>query len=379
MEDLLNFSSFDETDLFEAILPSNESSEPQSDNQSQRNSLTNPDIQSTIKKNPNLITNYQKWRYFLLTWKRLELLKLDWARRKLFMEYINTPELYMQFCENYKKEVLVPVLKYLVRKNDTKSFYDNLVDFKQPILLPQNVSELESKIKQLLRLFEKLELSMIDETVQRIQKELKLVLSERARDENTLTTDLWKKTVMKEEFTINKPHIANEFAQSFFNLAKSEEIKVGNGNETRLVYSIDELNLKDCLTRLGTLIQEREKSNYEQYALYYENLLRQQHQQLYNKEREIVSLKDKIEAKKNEMNIEVECQMADVCYEIIMEITALRAKMSEVISSKDKMEVELRHKVKKEFIDLVTDLVNVNTNLKSQLDLFKYIKFIFLK
>lgn len=371
MEDLLNFSALDETDVFEAILCSNESTGEKliSDKQSPRNSLTNPDSTRTIKKNPNLIINYKKWRYFLLTWKRLELFKLDWARRKLFMEHINTTELYIQFCENYKKEVLVPVLKYLVRKNDAKDFYDNLVDFKQPILLPQNVSELESKIKQLLRLFEKLELSMIDETVQRVQKELKLVLSERARDENTLTTDLWKKTVMKEEFTINKPHIANEFFQSFLNLAKSEKIKVDN--ETRLVYTIDEACLKDCLTRLGTLVQEREKSNYEQYAMFYENLLRQQHQQLYIKEREIMSLKDKIEAKKNEMNIEVECQMADICYEIIMEITALRAKMSEVISSKDKLEVELRHKVKKEFIDLVTDLVNVNTSLKSQLDLFK--------
>ena len=36
---------------------------------------------------------------------------------------------------------------------------------------------------------------MIDETVQRVQKELKLVTTEGVREENTLTTELWKKTV----------------------------------------------------------------------------------------------------------------------------------------------------------------------------------------
>jgi hypothetical protein len=36
---------------------------------------------------------------------------------------------------------------------------------------------------------------MINETVQRIQKEMKLVLAERSRDDNTLTNDLWRKAV----------------------------------------------------------------------------------------------------------------------------------------------------------------------------------------
>ncbi len=52
-------------------------------------------------------------------------------------------------------------------------------------------------------------------------------------------------------------------------------------------------------------------------------------------------------------------------------MTALRSKITEVTESKENLEKELRDKVKKEFIDLVNDLVNVNTNLKSQLDLFK--------
>jgi hypothetical protein len=38
---------------------------------------------------------------------------------------------------------------------------------------------------------------MIDETVQRVQRDMKLVLAERSREESTLTTDLWKKSVIK--------------------------------------------------------------------------------------------------------------------------------------------------------------------------------------
>lgn len=49
------------------------------------------------KKQIQLFNNYNKWRFFLLTWKRLELLKLDWARRKLSVEDINNSELYQKY------------------------------------------------------------------------------------------------------------------------------------------------------------------------------------------------------------------------------------------------------------------------------------------
>lgn len=44
-----------------------------------------------------ILKNYEKWHYFLITWKRCELLKLDWGRRKLGVENINTPELYAKY------------------------------------------------------------------------------------------------------------------------------------------------------------------------------------------------------------------------------------------------------------------------------------------
>lgn len=49
------------------------------------------------KANCLTIENYRKWHHFLMTWKRCELLKLDWGRRKLGVENINTPNLYAKY------------------------------------------------------------------------------------------------------------------------------------------------------------------------------------------------------------------------------------------------------------------------------------------
>jgi hypothetical protein len=45
---------------------------------------------------------------------------------------------------------------------------------------------------------------MIDETTNRLQKENKLVLAERGREEGTLATDLWKKPVSIRNFNDSK-------------------------------------------------------------------------------------------------------------------------------------------------------------------------------
>lgn len=55
------------------------------------------EIAAELISNCPVIQNYAKWHYFLITWKRCELLKLDWGRRKLGVENINTPELYSKY------------------------------------------------------------------------------------------------------------------------------------------------------------------------------------------------------------------------------------------------------------------------------------------
>jgi len=49
------------------------------------------------KEKSPLIVNYSKWHEFLLIWKKLELLKLHWGRRKLAIESINTPDLFGKY------------------------------------------------------------------------------------------------------------------------------------------------------------------------------------------------------------------------------------------------------------------------------------------
>ena len=235
---------------------------------------------------------------------------------------------------------------------------------------------------------------MIDETMQRVQKEIKLVLTERTREENTLTTDLWKKTVsifatqclnllfcllfveintkiMKEEFTINKPHIANEFSGMLYQILEADSARTAKEPFNNIVYTVKENDLKKCLIKLGNMVQERERTNFEQYTMFYENLLRLQHQVMYSKERQVDALKNSLAEQQASVNVEVQTQMADVCYDLIMEITALRSKMNEINETREHYGKEIRDKIKGEFIDLVTDLVSLNSKLKSQLDEFK--------
>ena len=109
--------------------------------------------------------------------------------------------------EAYNQDILIPILKTLVSNAQTKEFYENIVDFRQPILLPAEVCELESKQKQIGRLLEKLESHMIEETCERVRAETKLVIAERNRDENTLPTDLWRQHVNIYSSMYTIPHL----------------------------------------------------------------------------------------------------------------------------------------------------------------------------
>jgi hypothetical protein len=43
------------------------------------------------------LLNYAKIRCFLITWKRLEVLKMDWTRRKMLIENFNDGNLFSKF------------------------------------------------------------------------------------------------------------------------------------------------------------------------------------------------------------------------------------------------------------------------------------------
>ena len=70
-----------------------------------------------------------------------------------------------------------------------------LVSDDEPLSTPPGATEMELKVKQVIRLLENLECTMIYDVIRRISREHTLVVSERGRDDATLPTDLWKKPV----------------------------------------------------------------------------------------------------------------------------------------------------------------------------------------
>ena len=73
--------------------------------------------------------------------------------------------------------------------------YEGMVADNEPIVAPQGTAEMELRAKQLVKLLEGLELHMIHELQKKVAREHSLVLAERAREEGTLPTDVWKKPV----------------------------------------------------------------------------------------------------------------------------------------------------------------------------------------
>jgi hypothetical protein len=120
---------------------------------------------------------------------------------------------------------------------------------------------------------------------------------------------------MKEEFTIHRSHIADKFAQMMHSSMKKID---ADDSSSESMLAISESTFVNCLSKLGTMLLERERSNYEQYTMYYENMLRQHHQLLYAREREIKAMENTLQIKNDEMEIEVKCQMTEAAYDLIM-------------------------------------------------------------
>ena len=54
----------------------------------------NESISNPLKQFSLALVNYAKIYNFLITWKRLEVLKLDWIRRKTLIDAVNDPNVY---------------------------------------------------------------------------------------------------------------------------------------------------------------------------------------------------------------------------------------------------------------------------------------------
>ncbi|CAB4034072.1 Hypothetical predicted protein, partial [Paramuricea clavata] len=176
----------------------------------------------------------------------------------------------------FKIDVLQPVYQQIALKKGIANDYavSSTVSDDEPLATPPGTTDMELKIKQLVRLLENFECSMISDVIRKISREHTLVLTERGREDATLPTDLWKRPVMKETTTIEKPHLVENYVQSLM----ADHVE----NDDTITFPKTHFNL--CLVKLASETMVRERSCFNGYAMYYENLLRHQHQLLYTKE-----------------------------------------------------------------------------------------------
>ncbi|XP_071997916.1 uncharacterized protein [Engystomops pustulosus] len=290
---------------------------------------------------------------FLILWKQLEFFKEQWGKQKLHVEEINTVCLHRQFSELYRDEIFYPTMKALAWQMGKEEEFEGLTLRSQVVLPPKGASEIEIRVRQLQKIMESLETDMIHDVQRKIAKEMTLVISERAKDGRGVPTELWKKPVMKENFSPGRPQIVEKFVQ----LLMSER----RGNSTEVTFNQE--HLEHCLTSLACDIMAREQSNFESYSMFYETLLQQEHQMLYQKEQEMLVFKN--ERRPNEIGLS---ENADMSHELMIEITALRAKLQNAEEEMMTCRETKKKQVQDEYEALIRTLFAACVSLKSRID-----------
>ncbi|XP_019375660.1 PREDICTED: transmembrane protein FLJ37396 isoform X2 [Gavialis gangeticus] len=249
------------------------------------------------------LTSCTLMKSFLIIWKQLSVLKAEWGRLKLKVEDINTVPLYRRFSELYCTDILLPAMKTIARRMDIEDEFEELVISSQSILPPKGASEIEIKMCQLQKLLESLEIHMIHDVQRKINQEMTLVTSERAREESGLPTELWKHRVMQENFSVIRPQIVETFVQRL--MENSQE------SDAEELYAVEE------------------------------------------------------DGKQTEVTLS---QIAELSHEMIMEVTALRARVADIESEKLSLKEKIRKEVQDEYETLVRNLFVTCVQLKGKLD-----------
>ncbi|KAM7171725.1 coiled-coil domain-containing protein 162-like [Macrochelys suwanniensis] len=352
----------------------------------------------TCKALPRLhdpVTSCVLLRSFLITRKQLEVLKAEWGRLKLKVEDINTVPLYKQFAELYSTDILYPAMRAIARHMGTEDEFEGLVTSSQSILPPKGASEIEVKTRQLQKLLESLEIHMIHDVKKKINQEITLVTSERARAGSSLPTELWKHRVMQENFSVVKPQIVETLVQRLMENYQESDVEVhilcfylGIANLYLHLYLLKPVgcccffqitfkksHLQNCLTALGCDVMARERSNFETYSMFYENLLQQEHQLLYQKEQVHAWLLNwsnfgqfSLRWKRHIPDTQTYqiYAIAELSHEMIMEVTALRARLTNLEKENLCLKEEIRKEVQDEYETLVQNLFVACLHLKLQ-------------
>ncbi|XP_033180902.1 uncharacterized protein LOC113127098 isoform X2 [Mastacembelus armatus] len=288
--------------------------------------------------------------YLLLT-KQFQVFKESWARRRLGVENFNTASVYREFVKLYRAEIFHPSMKALAQHMGKERDYEIFISGRQSLLPPPDASEVDVKVWQLHKLLEITECDMIRAVLGRINRELTLVVSERTRQDTCLPTELWKKTPLKYSLSPERPQIVETFIQQLMEEAEEAEGQL----------RVSQDHLQQCLTHLGSSLMERERHRFLLYSQFYEQILQQETQLLYQKEQDLKNLKDsQTHSSHNEVSV--------ACRGMMLEISALQARVAQLEGERRSLEEQLSLKFKERYDPLVRQLFSTCIQLKARLD-----------
>ncbi|XP_074517834.1 coiled-coil domain-containing protein 162-like [Sebastes fasciatus] len=288
---------------------------------------------------------------FLLLTKQLQVFKESWARRRFGAETFRTPSLYQQFVKLYRAEIFYPSMRALAQQMGKERDYEVLISGSQSLLPPPGASEVDVKAWQLHKLLESTECDMIRAVQRKINRELTLVVSERTRQDTGLPTELWKKAPLKYSLSPERPQIVETFIQQLMEGAEEADGQL----------TVSQDHLQQCLTHLGCSLTERERRSFLLYSQFYEQILQQQTQLLYQREQDLKNLEDS-QTSNSHKEVDV------VCRGMMLEMSALQARVAHLEEEKRTLEEQLGLKFKERYDPLVRHLFSTCIQLKAQLD-----------
>ncbi|XP_036448688.1 coiled-coil domain-containing protein 162 [Colossoma macropomum] len=290
---------------------------------------------------------------FLLLWKQLEVFKESWTRQQLGVEQMNSASSFKMFSRLYRMEIYYPSMRALAQQMEKEQEYEALLSHNQPFQAPPGAAEVDVKTWQLLRLLESTECDMIRAVQRRISREMTLVMSERARHDTALPTELWKQASMKHCLSLERPQTVENFVQQL----------MGGGKETEGQVCVSTAHLQECVTELGCAVTARERSNFLLYSQFYEQLLQQQGELLYQREQDVKEL-EAAHLQANDPNSKV----AELCRGMMAEVTALRARVTQLEEEQKciRQQISLEHRQR--YDSLLRQLFSTCIQLKARLD-----------
>ncbi|XP_032818429.2 uncharacterized protein LOC116947118 isoform X2 [Petromyzon marinus] len=287
---------------------------------------------------------------FLLLCKRLELLKVEWGHQRPGVSDA------AGLSKTYRVEILAPALKALACRMGLDAPAEARLE--EATAVPAGASEVDVRMAQLEKLIDSLECTMIQETHRKISAELALAVSERAREEAALPTDLWRHPLMSENLTNERPAIVEDFVHHLLEHAQLSETEV----------RLDKVHLSRSLATLASHVMQRERSNFQAFSMFYEHLLRHQQRLLQQREQEVAALQEVAQPTEQ---LDVQRELGEGTLRLLVEVTSLRSQLAEARGAEERARQQARDEERAEYDALMRSLCSDLFAVMGALDEFR--------